>query len=419
MKSVYEVEAALPPGLRLPIAGESTDQYLAENFNHSSHSYEDVVSMGSFVVALILLDDQKAERISWMPTENDFIEMYEAGYGFSPKLLRKSGGTGKLQLGLGFYSREYIPSEEEFLDRLKWVADRAYPLENGQASSNNATFDDILTWGSVRRLLPSRNKIYKMFNGDTTVARSHIGKERSDYRKHCTHHDIYRFGAKVIIENDGPLNIADLNEKYKEEFTVTPYERIRNKFGTSSKFWLEFGYAINPSLDREALLNLGIRWAIQHDGEIVDTSKIAELSRENRFPSKQPIKNNFGGISPYTKEVSQSYKWYLRLEKELEYRGVLPEVTKLASRLFERGLVFDTWLKDNTDTMRVLSADSEDSSYARSLMRDGLNLENDDIFNVQLKELISALKRLGIKSRDSVNFVLEIVPRLNPKEVKI
>jgi len=417
MNSILAVEKGLPPGLWLPTPDEPTEKYLSERFNHSGHLYEDIVDYGSFVVALALLESHNSARPNLMPTADDFSEMFVAGYGLSEHILRDSGGVARVQLALGFYPRTHKPSREDVMERFKWIAEYGYPLEYGEEGFANADFEEILAWGSARRLSPGPKKIYEIFEGDTTALRKQIGKERHNYRRQYSRLDLFRFGARVIHENGGPLTIEQLNDKYADEFVAEPYQTIRTVFGAGTDFWIEFGYAINPNLNREELLNLGTRWAIQHDGEIVTTNRIAELSKANLFPSKQPIARRFDGVSEYRSIVAERYAQYQGLENELADLGIEPEITKLAARLFEHGPIFEKWLRDNLETLAMLSNPSTESAYVRKLMKDGLDLVSEAIFAMQFEDLLSALRRLGIKSKAGIRFVLEAVPRLSADEM--
>ena len=89
MNSILAVERGLPPGLWLPLAEETTEQYLRENFDHQGHEYADIVDYGAFIVAMTLLGSRESGRTCMMPNTYDMNELYDAEH--IPALQRLSG----------------------------------------------------------------------------------------------------------------------------------------------------------------------------------------------------------------------------------------------------------------------------------------------------------------------------------------
>jgi hypothetical protein len=419
MNSVLAVEKGLPPGLWLPTPEESTDQYLRSEFNNRSHRLEDVLDYGSFVVALALLSAEETGRVAMMPVTTDLEELFDTGYGVSPDYLRrKHGGISQLQLGLGFYPRGFIPPVEDLMERMKWIKEYAMQHEYTEQEIESMNFHDLLTWGSSRRLSPDPQLVYKMLDSDTTVIRKHIGMEKRNPKRQYTPNDLFRFGATVIEENGGPLSFQELDEKYADEFVGSPYGTIRTVFGTLTNFWLEFGYFTTMrAIDKEDLLNLGVRWAIQHEGTILHTGQIRRLSPQNLFPSQQAVINRFGRISVYREEVEQAYQEYLVLEKELVSRGVDTKVSRLTGRIFIKGTEFSEWVLSHSEALALLSVDSKDTQYILKLLSNGFNLADKTVGDMQLEDMLIVLKRVGIKSKDDRNFVLALIPRFDSSDI--
>ncbi len=51
------------------------------------------------------------------------------------------------------------------------------------------------------------------------------------------------------------------------------------------------------------------------------------------------------------------------------------------------------------------------------LVRDGLDLLDEEVYAMQLEDLLLHLRSVGIKSKHELRFVLEAIPRLAPNEI--
>jgi hypothetical protein len=418
MISTHEVSAGLPPGLWLPTSDESTDQYRVENFNKPDHPYEDIVDYGSFLVALAYFDNNRADG-SLMPLREDISDMYVQGYGLSPNgyLRTRYGGVKRLQRSLGFFPKGYWPSQDELTERLTWIKEYAYPLEERDSDLDNLQLHQLILWGSLRRLSPDPEIAYGVYGSDTTMIRRQLGLERRNTRIRDFPSHLYSFGARVITENDGPLQSDELNEKYSSEFTSSPYEAIRTTFGSLAKFWSEFGYKTKAEkLDKDELVSLGVRWSLAHGGIIMDTGHITNLSKQNRFTSKTPVQQRFGRVTVFREEVQRAYDRFMIFSKELDSSGVVNEVIDLVGRFYEVGDVFEQHVTQHVDTLVKLSQDSKEAKYVRSLMDRGLDLLDRTTFEMQREDLLKILTKLGISSESEVRFVLDFVPRLDVEE---
>lgn len=422
MNSILAVEKGLPPGLWLPTAEESTEQYLTENFNHGNHDYEDIVDYGAFIVSLAALGQAETGRVSLMPRTTDFNEMHEAGYGISINvLIKKYGGLMKLQRALGFYPDLLHPEDEdltkdEVRQRLKWVKEHAYPLEN---DIENITLRGLMHWGSERHLLPSVDRCHGVLGSELKDVRRDLGMEKRD-DEGVTLLDMFRFGAKVLRDYDGKPPIAkELDQRYEGTFNAKPYETIRRYFKTSNLFWMEFDLVTNTKgFKPEELVNIGVRWAIQHGGtEKLIPSMIDKESAAMKLPSRLPIAKYFHSIPGYRGEVQSEYEQYLETQTEFEADGVSPDVFEAACRRYEAGDEFRQWLKTNIETLQKLSVDNEKSKYVLTIMRKGFDLLDESYFDIQMEDFMKYLKKLGIQSEEEIRFIFTVVPRLNADEV--
>jgi hypothetical protein len=415
MSSTLAVEKGLPPGLWLPTAHESTEQYRSEVFNHSNHPYEDIIDYGAFAVALIVLDSPRTERVSYMPSQKDIDKLFGAGYGISrPRLGSEYGGVARLQQALGWYPKGYRPPKEELITRLKWMA--SYALDP-ETDLDRSTVDEVLRWGAQRDLLPSSPVSYKILGDTIGNVRKIFAIEKPNSPKQYTFSDVYRFGALVLKDNATPPTDIELDRHYGDYFHAKPDQAIRAFFGTTTKFWLEFGLLTKvPQLDQELVRNFGIRYAIENDGQAPNKPIVEKMSELRTFPSALAIARNFGGIINYQQVVQEGYQEYLKLHGELVEQGVTEEVVRLVCRKYEAGEAFSGHLKDHASTMAKVSMPTSGARYVRRLITSGLDLEDQDIYDMQLEDLLHAFRRTGIK-RDATHFALELVPRINVDEV--
>ncbi len=316
MNSILEVEKGLPPGLWLPTAEESTEQYLTENFANKNRSDEDIIDYGAFMVALIFYEQENTGRLSMMPNAIDLQEMNRAGDGISNQvLLAKHGGLTKLQRTLGFYPREYTPVKDEVLEIFRWIAEYSYALDPLPEKIHD--IEQVMAWGSARNLSPSIPKVYKSLNGNTALLRKMFNIERRDQYHQYNYHDLYSFRERVIEENEGPISTSEMNLRYADRFVGLPSTVIKFKFTTMKKFWQEFDYLPlrTRSLSQEEAVNLGVRKAIQDNMVDLRVSVLNELSRQMRFPSLTLIYDKFtGGIQDYRDKVQAGYQQYVQLK---------------------------------------------------------------------------------------------------------
>ena len=178
MNSILEVGKGLPPGLWLPRAEEPTEIYSRTTFNHKNHDFADLLDYGAFVTALAMFDAERSGRICLMPNLKDFDSLFEAGYGLSEKNVKLNGGIKKIQLALGFYPEGYTPVKEQLITRFKWLYEYALPLAEGDEAVKHMSMEDIINWGSARRLTPSTKICYPALNGDTSNLRMLLGIDK-------------------------------------------------------------------------------------------------------------------------------------------------------------------------------------------------------------------------------------------------
>ncbi len=414
---VWTTGKNLPPGLWIPTADEPTDRYLAENFAGRELEPEELSDLGSFVVARVAYEQDQTERVSLMPVLSDFDELYKAGYGFSSNtLVHRHGGIKRVQRLLGFYPHEFMPSAEEVIERFQWIADHAYALDPLPGALRDV--GQIMLWGSVRNLTPSRNKTYKILKGNTTILRKMFGVEHMDWHGQYSYLDMYRFGALVIHENNGPISVEELNKRYADRFVSTPEAAIRLSFKTMNRFWQEFDYLPPRShgLTKEDILSFGVRRVITVGKVEIDRPIISALSLQMKFPSMSLIDTHFGGVPAYREAVRAAFKQYIGLRNEFCARGVSPLVFNAVCRNFHTSTAFEAHLRTNTATLLKLSADSNASKYVATILRHGFNLLDERIMDMQFEDFIRSLNSLGVRREQELRFVFDHVPRYNTDE---
>ncbi len=407
----------MPPGLWLPTAEESTDQYLTENFASRELEPEDIIDYGAFIVALAFYNQENTGRISMMPDSNDFHQMYTAGYGIPLHTLqRKHCRLNALRRVLGFYPRDYMPSANETIQRFQWVADYAYPLD--PLSAEEVGIDEIMAWGSARNLTPSREKVYIILNGNTTVLRKMFQVERRDHHRQYSYLDLYRFGARVIEENDGPVNIDILNSRYAGVFAGSPRQTIRAVFGTMNRFWQEFDYRPPTArgLTKQDVVNLGVRRAIQQGRVNISIRAVEDLSHQMKSPSLEIVNNYFGGTGAYSARVAADYHRYQQLLAEFGHVGVEPPLFKAICRTFEATSKYETRLRENVGVLLKLSAASSKAAFVCGVLQKGFNLLDDAIMDMQFEDFTACLSDLDITAEAELRFVFDNVPRFNTDE---
>jgi hypothetical protein len=419
MNSILAVERGLPPGLWLPRADESTEQYLHKNFDHPDLTHEDLVDYGSFIVSLISIEQENTGRVSLMPRRRDVVDMYQTGYGVSiNKIDRYHGGARHLQRALGFYPINYEPQKEEMLERFQWMAEYAYPYEPSPNYGGDPTIYDIIEWGSVRHLTPSTQVVYKLMEGDTTEIREMFGLKIKKAADQADHASLYHFGARVLQEHGRMLKRDELNALYSHEFPHKPSHMIKAKFGAYRNFWTEFDFVPDThGMKPDQFLSIGLRRAIACGRATMTAGELEQHSSEGRFISRLPIYKHFGSKQAYFNEVELLYEDYLRQQAEFADHGVAPDVFQAACRMYEPTPEFKQWLQDHKDTLVKLSDDSLEARYVTGIMKGGLDILNKETYEWQINDIQKYLHRLGIKDRGEHHFVFDVIPRVCADEV--
>lgn len=403
----------LPPGLWLPTAEESTEQYREGEFDHGEHEYERVVDYGMFVVALACFDDKRRKSGSLMPTERDIRELKREGYGISRYHIDNHyGGYARLQTSLGYFPRDHRPPLEILLKRLNWIANEAIP-QAAEFEGSRSNLDDLLQWGKRRRLLPSRKIINEALDGDKELLRSIFLLSQPSAMSDYSILDAYKMAARVIREQGGPVTQQEFNGIAQSDYDVKPYQVIANTCGSLSSLWHDFGYITDSSgMTRDNLLEHGVRHYIRCDGEELTKPLIESLSKSKKFPSTFPIARAFdGSVKEYRKEVEGLYQKFTLVKLELQNLGVSDEVIKLASRDYVVGEDFERRLLDNHETLRILSGEDDSARYILGLIKSGFDLEFDYIAKMQLEDLRKHMMALGVANKAVRNFIFTLIPR--------
>jgi len=421
-----EYRRSLPPGLILPDKGQSTEQYLKENFRRPDRPYEDILGYGAFMVALIVWDaiESGSGRVSYMPTYEDVDNCNKAGYGMNREYLRVNYsdpaqrrnylGHTRLNVAMGFCPDEFVPTRPWLLARFRWMAEHALDPTTDLERQNITA---ILDWGRARRLISHHAIVRSVLGGTTTEVGRIFGVEKLDAKKQLTYRDVYRFGARVIRENDGPVTAQTLNRQYADVFDETPVAIIRAFFGPSLlTFWLEFDYVSASAVSRQQLTTLGVRRAIATGEPELTSDQANHLSRQRRFFSAEPIYHHFKTIEAFNHAVAQEYVVYEQLRNELVTAGVSDELVRLSCRKFEATSAFLGKLKINRQALVLLSTQSTDARLVLSHIREGFDLEDDQNFKIQHRRLASAMRHLGLTYAERT-FVYERIPYINVDEM--
>lgn len=417
------VEKGLPPGLWLPTAEESTDKYLAINFNHGDHDPEDLIDLGAFAVALLVLDAPSHPRKSLMPGWAEFEALHSAGYGLSHYHLQVTyeNAVLKIQEGLGFYANNTKdPTEEELKKRLKWMGRYALDIQE-EFPDRQPKVRQILEWGRDRNLLPPLHRTRQILGKKhTQVVREIFPIEIPRFREQVTYKDAYRLGSQILFDKGRPATVSELNDEYNDTCVGKPSNMLHNLFGPLGKFWWEGFDIISDSkwMKWQDLVNAGVRLAIKTRDPVITVNRMETLSAQRKFPHPKKIRQSTEAHSviPFQQEIEVAYEEYLGLRRELKELGVSREVCELACQRYDTRLEFSNWLRDHMDVLATLSNDSKQATYVRQLIARGFNLLEDDIYAMQVTDFKSAIRNLKLKQKDELRFVLNLIPRLDTDE---
>lgn len=407
----------LPPGLALPSAQEPTDQYLSENLRPRHAGFDDTLRYSRFMIALIAFDVAAGERDSTMPTITDVGDMYKIGYGFDPKQFNRNRmgfGWRQVQRTNGYYVEGDRPPRDKLLERFQYIADEGF-VEN-DLDLSSARIMDVLSWCTSRDLTPSAQAVLEILGGDTGDVQRIFSIERK-YRVRSIM-DLYKFGQRVLDENNGPISVDQLDERYAADFPATPSNTLKYVFGTMSKFWLEFDLVPQGSgLSRSDVLRLALRHAINNDGAIMNSTDADHLSADGLFVSRPAVTRRFPTFRDFRLEVQDGYNVYLGMRTQLITQGISPDVVQLMSQRFEPT---DGWTADmyaHQSTLAALSQDTPPAAYLQAIVRHGFDLRDSAAYRQQLTRFRIAASQLGIDTTDHILFILRHTPRVSADEL--
>lgn len=418
MNSILEVEPGLPPGLWLPTADESTDQYKHENFHRSNLTEEDLIDFGAFAVALALFTPAEIGRISFKPSRDDVLRLREAGYGPSERRFRRLGGITTIDIGLGFYGNEVLPTREEFRERLIWVVEYGYNATNPEVPLADLSLLDLLDWGSARNLLPSGKKALELCGGNLLDERKLVNMERMHTKYSVAPSSLFRLGARAMKEKGIPVDVNSLDKFNNDEFVSRPRTLVVKHFGNLTNFWLEFDRFYFPrSAKANDYKNVGVRLLVQNPDLRFTQPEISKLSAQKKFSSFPSVSSKFKGIENYRQIVRRHYQRYLDLRTDLENQGVSSDLTDVVGLRYDCRPAFGKRILSNVELLKKLSGDGDSSRWIRKLMKTGLDLLDEDLYELQLNDLLSGLKGNGIQTESDIRFVIDLIPRLDADEV--
>ena len=421
--SILAVRKGLPPGLWLPTAEESTDRFLVATFNHGNHQPEDIVELGMFAVALLVVDSayNNSKRVSMMPTREDFRDLYTAGYGVNTNHFQNTyGGAPHIHEALGFYTKHTLdPTPTELIHRLRWLSRYSLKLDV-EFPEQNPRVRQILKWGADRHLLPPVQVVKETLDNYAPEVRRIFSVEIPRYKEQNTFADAYRLGARVVRDKGKAITESELNKDYADACVGRPSAMIRTLFGSYSKFWHEFDlFEDSFGVTEDDLVNIGVRYAIRTGDTHLTRVKINALSSQQRFPSASLIARRLqiSSLDPYRQRVAKGYSQYMAIRHELEQNGVSAEVSELACHRFEIGPSFSEKLIANQEVLIKISQNSYHAEYVRYLIKTGFNLLDEEIYDMQIADLKAVTKRLGIARKSASRLIVDLIPCVNTDEL--
>lgn len=407
----------LPPGLMVPGPDVSTEQFRLEVFNHSHHTPEEMIEFGAFVTALNVWVAPETGRISMMPTQQDIRALAEAGYGMKKSRMHKNyGGEGRLQAALGFFVDGQVPDETELVNRLKWMASEIFPYDS-MPDGGVLNIKEILRWGYLRNLLPSREIIYRVLGGNTSTVQKIFGIEKPDAKRYTTVRDTFKIGVRILDECGGPITQAELNERYAHLFFGLPYSTIRAHHGSLNNFWAAFGFYPNArGISSDELIGLGVKYAFQNGGNLIKRDEVSRLSAQYKFPSAAPIIERFRTHGEYLAHVRKEYLRFRHVRGAMRTASVSGEVIDMVTAVYRPGVQFESGVREHLDVLSVISNKTYEARYVRSLIRNGFSLTNDEDYLLQLDDFKAYLIFLGINDREDWAYLLSLMPHTDVAE---
>lgn len=318
---------------------------------------------------------------------------------------------------MGYFSSASTPDKDTIMKRLAWIGNYAYERDEGTSIvESGVTLRELVNWAAVRNYLPSRANTLRVFEGDTTKARQLLNIEYAPTRVHREYHSMYKLGAKIINENNGPVTHEAFKLRYNHGTEYSANVAITELFGTYTNFCLEFGYVPTTlGLQKSDIVDMGVRYAIRNKGHIVNGGDVTRLSAEKRFASLRPIKSTFGGVEKYGKAVSAKYDLHIRNKRMLETADV--DVALLAA--IEHNHIFTgttlEGLRANIPLLKCLEFGESFKQFFLGILTNGFNLLDDTIFDIQLNDLLAGMERSGINDT-AKRYILSLIPRINPDE---
>ncbi len=398
----------LPEGLYLPLVDESTDQYLRKNMNLNSIDESSIVDYGVFVTALAVFGSTvQKDRVSFMPTQDDFNAMSSEGYVSAKTIQNTIGSTGELQRRLGFYPRYTQPTKPRIERRLKWLVEHVACEVPELQDGDRINFQELVHWASDRNLVPQIKRINQLYDGNTSSLRRYLGLLQVNNGDKYSKTDLLKMAARAAKDNaDKPTSLEAINDKYRSGETSRFEVHVIASFGGSGNLWDKLGYYYGQkNLTNQELVYFGAKKFIEmQDESIFISSKIESLSSLGQMPSESVLRERFGGITQYRSEVLEELSRYDIVKKQMIEIGIDSEVIDLIGKTQYQGSVaLEKLVSSNIRFLRKLSLNSADAKYLRKLMYSGYDLLHDETFEYQIIDSVNCIKELV--GNGSVNII--------------
>lgn len=245
-----------------------------------------------------------------MPTSRDIDEA--AAVGLCPpvsaieKKFKRS--VSRYQDALGFVTAATLErwSDQDWIDNGTWLGHLLLAKGVESPILNREVLAEAASYG----LVPKRTQIVAKFGGILQYQQA-LGFSNPQNHRNWSQRDYLRYGlgiahsisgrpsAKDITLSDGPSTFA-----------------IQNRFETIAKLNERLGLADYSHFSPSQLISFGVRWAHEHDGDILARGTLDALSKAKQGPGRSYVIGKFGDLETYRFEVEKSYKAFVQLREE-------------------------------------------------------------------------------------------------------
>lgn len=405
-----------PQGLFFPLPDEDTSRYLKGNFM-PDFTREDMVDYAVFATALAALSDEP--RRSFMPNQRDFHSLSQHGYGPSAATIdREFGGISPLQVELGFYPRS-APIELPRLERrISWIMQSVLPEICDLNEGGRTRLKDILEWGAVRNLTPGPSAVKTAYGGSTGELRDRLNLYFLNNSSMPYKNELLRIGAEVIRRHGGPMASDQVNAFLDERFTGDFAYHAGREFGSIYDFWKRLGYYYGSKKPtQQGILSAALRAHYANLGvDILTVKKSDELSKGKRMPDESTITTVFSGRGNFREGLAKEIDAYERAKMDLVSLDIRSETVDLLLHAYTD---LDNYLRlmlDNKELLVRLGDGSTDSRFLLSIIKNGIDLNDEEVKRYQIEDAVTIIRRIVGKSKARVIGALKLIPLIDPQE---